>query len=81
LDIGPRVARRFWDLTPEEFWIEVECWSREQNQQADRMAVMLCALKSAVWRKKRLKPKELLGRPLISEQRKKRRRATESNDD
>jgi hypothetical protein len=68
------VARRFWDLAPEEFWIEVECWSREQNQQADRMAVMLCALKSAVWRKKRLTPKEVLGRPLVGDQRKKKRR-------
>jgi hypothetical protein len=61
-------------MTPDEFALEVECWKREQERQADRMAVMLCALKAAVWRKRKLTPKDILGRPLVSEQRRKQRR-------
>jgi hypothetical protein len=46
---------------------------RQQDREADRWAVSMCLLRSAVWGKRKLKPKDLLGRPLVSEQRKRQR--------
>jgi hypothetical protein len=77
------VARRFWDLTPEELLIEVECWNRQQAREMDRLALLVCLLRPAVWSKKRLKPKDILGRSLMSEQRKRKRlrAAAETTED
>jgi hypothetical protein len=57
---------RFWDLTPGD---------------VDRMALSICLLRPAVWGKKRLKPKDILGRPLVSEQRKKKRQGADTTED
>jgi len=70
------VALRFWDLTPSEFAIHQECWRRTCAREDDRMAKMLSMLKPAVWRKRRMKPQDFLGRPLVDEQ-KRRRKKTE----
>jgi hypothetical protein len=43
----------------------------------DRLAWLVCLLKPAIYGKKRLKPKDILGRPLMSERKKKRPATTE----
>jgi hypothetical protein len=45
----------------------------------DRLALLVCLLKPAIYGKKRLKPKDILGRPLMSER--KKRRATQTTED
>jgi hypothetical protein len=55
----------------------VECWNRQQAREMDRLALLVCLLKPAIYGKKRLKPKDILGRPLMSERKKKRPATTE----
>jgi hypothetical protein len=57
----------------------VECWNRQQAREMDRLALLVCLLKPAIYGKKRLKPKDILGRPLMSER--KKRRATQTTED
>jgi hypothetical protein len=61
-------------LTPEEFAVHVECFHRRLALEADRTAITLCNLRAVIWGKKRVKPSDILGRPLLSAQRKKRKR-------
>jgi hypothetical protein len=79
-DIGPDLVLKFWMLTPEEFAVHADCYYRRLAREADRSAILLCNLRAVILGKKRVKPSDILGRPLLSAQRK-RQRATRPVED
>lgn len=61
MDVGPECALRFWDMDPDELGIRVECWNRREAREMDRLAILICFTQM---RKKKLRPKQILGREL-----------------
>ena len=48
-------------MDPDELMTRVECWHRKEAREMDRLAILICFTQT---RRKRLKPKDILGREL-----------------